>query len=77
MTTTTCTSCISPNLHIVIRVCPLCHRGTHIGMTHDEYTRWQAGEYTQDVFPTWTAEERETLISGTHPACWASMFPTE
>jgi hypothetical protein len=28
----------------------------------------------QDVFPELNADEREFMISGTHPACWDEMF---
>ena len=29
----------------------------------------------QDAFPFLTADEREFLISGLTPACWARLFP--
>jgi len=28
------------------------------------------GEFVQNVFPEMSPEDRELLISGTHPACW-------
>lgn len=32
------------------------------------------GEYAQDAFPFLSAEDREQIISGTHPKCWTEMF---
>lgn len=39
--------------------------------------RWQSGEFVQVVWPEMTPDERELLISGTHPACWEELFPEE
>lgn len=35
---------------------------------------WQAGLPAQHAFPDMSAADREVLISGTHPACWDSLF---
>lgn len=29
----------------------------------------------QLILPDWTAEQRELLITGTHPECWKQMLP--
>jgi len=39
--------------------------------------RWQGGELIQDVFPEMSTEDREMLITGTHPACWDRLFPKD
>jgi len=39
--------------------------------------RWQAGENIQSAFPDMSVNDREILITGTHPACWDKLFPTE
>ena len=33
-----------------------------------------AGQYAQDAFPFLSPEDREQIISGTHPKCWQEMF---
>ena len=35
---------------------------------------YNAGEFAQDAFPFLSADEREQIISGTHPKCWAELF---
>lgn len=39
--------------------------------------RWQAGEFIQNVFPELSIQDRERLISGTCPTCFAKFFPPE
>lgn len=58
--------------------CIVC--GTHnqtVPMLRDHYQRWQAGELLQVVVPEMPAEQREFLISGTHPECWDRLFGGE
>lgn len=38
---------------------------------------WDGLIFAKDAFPTMSAENREVLISGTHPSCWNEMFPEE
>jgi len=40
----------------------------------DKYNEWQGGGYAQDVFPDWTDQEREVLISGTCGGCWDALW---
>ena len=35
------------------------------------------GPFIQDAWPESTAEQREQVISGTHPECWNEMFGEE
>jgi hypothetical protein len=35
---------------------------------------WRAGVLIQRAFPNMTADQREMLITGTHPECWETMF---
>jgi len=39
--------------------------------------RWQAGELIQDAFPDMSINDREIMISGTHPECWNKLFGEE
>lgn len=39
------------------------------------FLKWYNREmFAQDAFPDLTAEERELIISGTHPECWNKIF---
>lgn len=56
--------------------CMHCGEESHFTLTYDEYVRLIVNnEYIQDVFPHLSKEDREVMISGTHPKCWNEMFP--
>ncbi len=57
--------------------CPVCIRASVIHLDRKDVERYQAGEHVQDVWPDKTDDERELIITGTHPECWAQMFPDE
>lgn len=58
------------------KVCFHCGIDSVIRITKDQYEDWVVNDgYAQDVFPEMTNEDREQLISGTHPKCWEEMFP--
>ena len=55
-----------------------CHCGEEswFRITEKEYEAWITNDgYIQDVFPHMSNEDREVMISGTHPDCWNAMFP--
>lgn len=57
--------------------CLVCGEGSVVYLTDDEYVgymRWQRGELIQVAMPTVSASVRETIMTGTHPACWDKMF---
>jgi hypothetical protein len=62
---------------IETRKCMQCGKVSFIEVTYEEYQRWQRGEHAQAVWPQWTAEQRELLISGTHPECWDELMGPE
>ena len=46
-----------------------------INMTYRQHEAYvEKTAYVQDIFPHISKEEREMLISGTHPKCWTEMF---
>ena len=59
---------------LVKTACPICHCDTYIQVDAEEYARWQAGELIQVAMPGLDADEREMLISGICPECWARTF---
>lgn len=62
---------------VLTQPCVLCGKSSTLEVTEDERDRYINGEKVQDVFPHWTPEQRELLISGSHPECWDAMFPEE
>ncbi len=62
---------------ITTRSCILCGESTALEVDADKYRRWREGTHIQHVWPEWTPDQRELLITGTHPECWDRMFPDE
>jgi len=56
----------------VVTRCPFCGRANEVEVNEDDYLDWQDGVLAQDAFPYLNANEREMLISGICPTCWAS-----
>lgn len=59
-------------------VCIWCMQDGTIQMTATHFSagasRYAHGAHIQDAFPYLSADEREQLLSGTHPSCWDAMF---
>lgn len=63
---------------ILIRTtCPLCQKPSSVAVTAEGFALWQAGAFVQHAFPEMPAAQREILISGAHPSCFAAAFPDE
>ncbi len=62
--------------YFIEKRCIHCKGTTQVGMTANHFHRWHVqGEFTQNVWPKATPDEREALITGIHPECWAVLFP--
>ena len=57
--------------------CLVCDKYEVWSLDREAVTRWRGGENIQDAFPDMKLEDREVLISGTHPACWDKLFAGE
>lgn len=65
-------------IKVQTKPCMHCGKTSEVEMTGEQHHRYyEQREFVQVVFPDWTADQRELLISGTHPACWDVMFPEE
>lgn len=63
---------------VMTKPCMICYRRSEIKMPQDAYDRWKIkGLYIQDAWPDGSPEEREMLLTGTHPDCWDKAFPEE
>lgn len=57
--------------------CPECGRRSEVELDDVAYLVWMNGRHVQDAFPEMSLEQRELLITGTHPECWEKIFPPE
>lgn len=58
----------------VVTQCPMCGRANEVEINEADYFDWDDGVLAQIAFPYLTAQEREMLISGICPTCWARTF---
>lgn len=58
----------------IITSCPFCGHAHSIFANEMDYLNWQDGELVQRAFPYLSADDREMLISGICPTCWAKAF---
>ena len=68
---------MSDTILVKSRPCTVCGEYEVWSLDRQAVTSWQEGENIQNAFPDMNAEDREILISGTHPACWDKLFPEE
>lgn len=54
--------------------CVVCEQISRVFVEQDKLNRWRGGELVQKVWPEKTADERELLMTGTHPECWDKMM---
>ena len=64
------------------KVCTVCGKRAVLPVTSKEdavgLVRWAYRRVpVQTALPHWSADMREVLISGTHPACWTELFGNE
>lgn len=64
-----------PTHFLLERTCMHCDNTTEFSLSRKQYNEYIVErKYVQDVFPELSKEEREVIISGTHPECWNAMF---
>lgn len=62
----------------IITECPICHHANKVMVNEEDYLAWAFdGELAQNAFPYLTTDEREMLMSGICPKCWAQTFGDE
>lgn len=54
--------------------CGFCGQTGMVRVFPRELRLWDGGAKVQDAFEGLGADEREMLISGTHPKCWEDAF---
>lgn len=57
--------------------CMFCRSGPYkitVDIEPEQYRRWLGGTPIQLAMPNLTADEREQLMTGSHPECWDNGF---
>jgi hypothetical protein len=57
--------------------CQVCEKTSDFTLDAEKVRQWREGAFIQDVFPELTANQREQIVSGTHPKCWEILFPED
>ena len=57
--------------------CVVCNHPGTVWVRPDDVTAWEAGTMAQDAFPYLGRDDREQLVTGTHPDCWDRLFDPE
>lgn len=57
--------------------CIMCGRTGVLQVPKAGWEKYQKGEFVQKAFPDLTADEREMLITGTHPDCFDKLAPPD
>lgn len=65
---------MSDTIVVKTKTCTVCGEYEVWSLNRQAVESWQGGEYIQNAFPDMSIEDRELLISGTHPACWTKLF---
>jgi hypothetical protein len=68
---------VSETIVVKTKTCTVCGEYEVWSLDRKAVESWQAGEYIEIAFPEMSMEDREVLITGTHPACWDKLFPEE
>lgn len=66
-----------PYITYVTPPCMVCGVETEMQLLAHSYAKWAAGVFVQDAFPSMSADEREMIITGTHPNCWDMIIPSD
>lgn len=55
--------------------CMSCGQQSLMKLDAAQHWHWaHGGMFVQDAFPEMPADEREMLLTGTHPNCWSEML---
>jgi hypothetical protein len=56
--------------------CILCGKSTTMELDSEDIYKWRGGSLIQDIWPDMPKEQREVIMSGTHPECWSEIVRT-
>lgn len=62
---------------VTTKRCMVCHQTSEIQVPDEALAAYQAGAFIQNAWPEATPDQREMLLTGTHPACWDAFAPED
>jgi hypothetical protein len=66
------------SLKIIRNKCIHCGEDNRIYVEPNAYLDWSTkARFVQHIWPTLSLDDREIIVSGTHPPCWAEMWPDD
>jgi hypothetical protein len=66
---------VSLTIEVECNPCRICKRsGLLQDVDVEGYLAWQAGTPIQEALPMLDADQRELLVTGTHPHCWLRLW---
>jgi phage FluMu protein Com len=54
--------------------CMMCGKVSNFTVPTEKYGKWMSGRFVQDVFPEYSVDDREKMVSGTCPECFNKLF---
>lgn len=57
--------------------CVVCGIASELRLLKEDLETWRSGMLVHRAFPYLSADNREVLISGTHPECWEKLYGPE
>lgn len=63
--------------YVIVRTCPFCQKGSRVKVPGSGLWKWEHGEFVQNAFPDLDADQREQVMTGTHPDCWDAALGGE
>lgn len=63
-------------IRVQTQACLSCGETSVVTVDRHGFNQWCfQGEFIQNAFPDMSAEDRELLLTGTHPKCWNEFLP--
>jgi len=64
-----------PNVRVETLPCIYCGETSIIELDEEKYEKYMEGESKiEDIWPEKSPDEREMIMTGTHPKCWDKIF---
>jgi hypothetical protein len=64
-------------VNFITPMCIWCRETAIVKVPYSAYLKWLNGEAVQDAYKDLPTDDRELLISGTHPKCWDAIMAAE
>lgn len=59
--------------NVLTKPCTVCGQTSVLTLSDVEWAAYRTEANIQKALPHWSTEQRELLITGTHPVCWQQL----